>query len=112
VASGMLFDVPLCRREIPPYDGHHVQIYVRRILRPVREVAQDGRICEESDQHSNRFKDRADPEPRAPFHHRAECGSMRHPLFMRPLVNRNPSPSNINYAQGYEAWMPALRAQE
>ena len=39
-----------------------------------------------------------------------EVRSMRHPLFMRPLVNRNPSQSNINYAPGYDAWTPVPRA--
>jgi len=25
---------------------------------------------------------------------------MKHPLFLRPLVNRNPTQSNMNYAPG------------
>jgi hypothetical protein len=29
--------------------------------------------------------------------------SMRHPLFARPLVNRNPEQSNVRYAPGYDA---------
>jgi hypothetical protein len=36
---------------------------------------------------------------------------MRQPLFMRPLVNRNPSQNNISYAPGYDAWIPGM-AQE
>jgi hypothetical protein len=37
---------------------------------------------------------------------------MRHPLFMRPLVNRNPSQSNLNYAMGYDAWIPGMPPQD
>ena len=33
---------------------------------------------------------------------------MRHPLFMRPLVNRNLSQTNFNYAPGYDAWIPGM----
>jgi hypothetical protein len=28
---------------------------------------------------------------------------MRHPLFMRPLVNRNPEQNNMRYAYGYDS---------
>jgi hypothetical protein len=27
---------------------------------------------------------------------------MKHPIYLRPLVNRNPSQSNIDYAPGYD----------
>jgi hypothetical protein len=33
-----------------------------------------------------------------------EVRSMRHPLFNRQLVNRNPLQSNRHYAPGREAW--------
>jgi hypothetical protein len=31
---------------------------------------------------------------------------------MRPLVNRNLSQSNINYAPGYDAWIPGMAAHD
>jgi hypothetical protein len=31
---------------------------------------------------------------------------------MRPLVNRNPSQSNINYAPGFDAWIPGMTPQD
>ncbi|MEA2678567.1 MAG: hypothetical protein QOK03_289 [Candidatus Binataceae bacterium] len=34
-----------------------------------------------------------------------EVRSMKHPLYMRPLVNRNPAQSNINYMPGHDAWV-------
>jgi len=92
-----------------PYDGHHVQIYVADFSTPYRKLLDQGLITEESDQHQYRFKDLADPESGAAlFTIEHEVRSMRHPLFMRPLVNRNPSQKNINYAPGYDAWIPGM----
>ena len=30
---------------------------------------------------------------------------MRHPLYNRPLVNRNPDQNNLNYMPGRDAWI-------
>jgi catechol 2,3-dioxygenase-like lactoylglutathione lyase family enzyme len=96
-------------RTPPPYDGHHVQIYVADFSAPYRKLLDKGLITEESDQHQYRFKDLVDPESGAAlFTIEHEVRSMRHPLFMRPLVNRNPSQNNMNYAPGYDAWIPAM----
>ncbi len=100
-------------RELPPYDGHHVQIYVADFSGPYAKLLKNGLISEESDQHQYRFKDIADPETgETLFTIEHEVRSMRHPLFMRPLVNRNPAQSNINYAPGYDAWIPGMTAQD
>ena len=100
-------------REIPPYDGHHIQIYVADFSGPYVNLVDKGLISEESDQHQYRFKDLADPETgETLFTIEHEVRSMRHPLFMRPLVNRNPSQSNINYAPGYDAWIPGMTPQD
>jgi catechol 2,3-dioxygenase-like lactoylglutathione lyase family enzyme len=96
-------------RALPTYDGHHIQIYVADFSAPYRKLLDKGLITEESDQHQYRFKDLADPESgETVFTIEHEVRSMRHPLFMRPLVNRNPSQSNINYAPGYDAWIPGM----
>ena len=100
-------------REIPAYDGHHIQIYVADLSGPHSKLLDKGLISEESDQHQYRFKDLADPETgETLFTIEHEVRSMRHPLFMRPLVNRNPSQSNINYAPGYDAWIPGMTPQD
>jgi catechol 2,3-dioxygenase-like lactoylglutathione lyase family enzyme len=100
-------------REIPPYDGHHIQIYVADFSGPYSKLLDKGLISEESDQHQYRFKDLADPETgETLFTLEHEVRSMRHPLFMRPLVNRNPSQSNLNYAMGYDAWIPGMPPQD
>jgi len=94
-------------REIPPYDSHHIQIYVADF---------SGRTPSCSTRDSSRRKaisisidSRISPilKPARLCSPSSEVRSMRHPLFMRPLVNRNPAQSNINYAPGYDAWIPA-----
>jgi len=99
--------------ELPKYDGHHIQIYVQDFSGPYAKLLDKGLISEESDQHQYRFKDLADPETgETLFTIEHEVRSMRHPLFMRPLVNRNPAQSNINYAPGYDAWIPGMTQED
>lgn len=88
----------------PAYDGHHVQIYVAGFSGPHRWLLQRGLVIEESDQHQFRFKDIVDPaDSRVLFNIEHEVRSMRHPLYARPLVNRNPAQTNLEYAPGHDA---------
>jgi hypothetical protein len=85
----------------PPYDGHHIQIYVADFSGPYRKLRQLQLITEDHDRHQYRFKDIVDPDSRAPlFTIEHEVRSLRHPLFMRPLINRNPAQTNARYAPG------------
>ena len=87
-----------------PYDGHHIQIYVADFSRPYGRLKERGLITEESDQHQYRFLDIVDPRDNAvKFTIEHEIRSMRHPLYGRPLVNRNPSQSNRSYLPGHDA---------
>lgn len=91
---------------VSPYDGHHVQIYIADFSGPHRWLVERGLITEESDQHQYRFKDIVDPEDgRMLFTIEHEVRSMRHPLYARPLVNRNPAQTNLNYVPGHDAWI-------
>jgi len=88
----------------PAYDGHHVQIYIADFSGPYRRLAERGLISEESDQHQYRFTELIDPaEGKKLFQLEHEVRSMRHPLYGRPLVNRNPRQSNTDYAPGHDA---------
>lgn len=91
-------------REPAPYDGHHVQIYVADFSGPYHRLLELGLISEESDQHQYRFADLVDPaDGNKLFELEHEVRSMRHPLYGRPLVNRDPAQSNVDYAPGYDA---------
>ncbi|HXF52654.1 MAG TPA: hypothetical protein VNK52_00890 [Hyphomicrobiaceae bacterium] len=86
-----------------PYDGHHIAIYLADFSGPYRYLLERGLITEESDQHQYRFLDIVDPDSGKPlFRIEHEVRSMRHPLYARRLVNRNPDQSNVRYAPGYE----------
>jgi hypothetical protein len=96
-------------RPLAPYDGHHIQVYVADFSGPHRRLLERGLVTEESDQHQYRFKDIIDLDSgETLFTIEHEVRSMRHPLYARPLVNRNPVQSNIAYAPGHDAWSWAM----
>jgi hypothetical protein len=77
-------------RELPRYDGHHVQIAVADFSGVHRRLLDRGLITEESNASQYRFQHITDLRTGnvlATLEH--EVRSMRHPLFARPLVNRN-----------------------
>jgi hypothetical protein len=90
---------------LPPYDGHHVQIYLANFSEPHRKLHELGLVTEESDQWQYRFKDIVDPDRGAVlFTIEHEVRSMTHPLYARPLVNRDPRQTNRSFAPGHEEW--------
>lgn len=99
------------RDTLPPFDGHHLQIYVTDFSGPYKRLDKRGLISEESNQHQYRFETIIDPESgEALFTIDHEVRSMTHPLYGRPFVNRNPDQTNMAFAPGYETrpWaMPA-----
>jgi hypothetical protein len=93
------------RASIPEYDGHHIAIYIADFGGPHAKLLQRGLVSRESDAHEWRFVDIVDPESgRLVYQLEHEVRSMRHPLFGRPLVNRNPAQTNRHYAKGQDAF--------
>ena len=93
--------------DIPAYDGHHIAIYVSNFSSPHAALNDRGLISEESDQHQYRFQNIIDPDTGdllTEIEH--EVRSLRHPMFKRFLVNRNPAQSFMNYTQGHDAFVP------
>ena len=96
-------------REQPEYDGHHIQVTLADFSGPHRKLAERGLISEESDQHQYRFLDIVDVDSNKPlFRIEHETRSMRHPMFNRVFVNRNPDMNNRNFVPGYEVGLFAL----
>ncbi len=92
-------------RPLAHYDGHHVQIYIADFSGTHRRLAEKGLITEDDDRHQYRFKDIVDPRSgKVLYTLEHEVRSMRHPLYMRPLVNRNPAQTNVHYAPGCDGW--------
>jgi catechol 2,3-dioxygenase-like lactoylglutathione lyase family enzyme len=87
----------------PRYDRYHIQITVSDFSSPYRRLRERGLVSEESDQHQYRFEKVIDPGiGTTMFQLEHEVRSMKHPLYGRPLVNRNPGQSNRYYAPGFE----------
>jgi len=92
-------------RPIPDYDGHHVAIYVADFSGPYRRLMERGLIFEESNRYQYRFKDIVDPETgKGLFTIEHEVRSMTSPMFMRPLVNRDPNQNIMRYSPGHDAF--------
>ena len=92
---------------LPAYDGHHIQIYVADFSGPHRRLHALGLVTEESNQHQYRFMDIVDPHSGAPcFQVEHEVRSMTHPMFARPLVNRDPRQRTGQYLPGADAFVP------
>jgi hypothetical protein len=92
-------------RPLPPYDGHHIQVYIADFSGPHRRLLERGLVTEESDNYQYRFKDIVDLESNKPlFTIEHEVRSLTHPLYGRPLVNRNPVQSNRNYVRGHDSF--------
>lgn len=96
-------------RSLPPFDGHHVQIYIANFSGPYHWLLQRDLITGEDNQHQWRFTQIVDPKDQRPlFEVEHEVRSMRHPFFNRHLVNRDPEQTNRSYAPGHEAWRWAM----
>ena len=92
--------------KLPAYDGHHIQVYVADFSGPHRRLLEKGLISEESDQHQYRFQDIVDTDSgKVLYTIEHEVRSMRHPLYARPMVNRNPAQTNQHYVPGCDAWI-------
>ena len=92
-------------RPLPPYDGHHIQIYIADFDGPYRMLLTRGLITEESNDYQYRFRDIVDPGSGSVlFTIEHEVRSLKHPLYARPLVNRNPAQTNNDYVRGHDAF--------
>jgi hypothetical protein len=91
-------------KPIPDYDEHHVQIYVVNFSGPHKRLGERGLVNREDNQYQYRFRDIVDLDTSKhlfTIEHEVRC--LTHPMFMRPLVNRNPAQTARNYANGYDA---------
>lgn len=90
-------------KAIPDYDEHHVQIYVVDFSGPHKRLGERGLVNREDNQFQYRFRDIIDLDSgKHLFTIEHEVRSLTHPMFMRPLVNRNPVQTARNYANGYD----------
>jgi hypothetical protein len=88
---------------IPEYDGHHIAVYAACFSEPYARLAEHGVVYGE-EPHQFRFANIVNPASGAHcFELEHEVRSLRHPLYARPLVNRNPQQTNRHYQQGADS---------
>lgn len=79
------------REPIREYDGHHIAVYVSKPSKPYHFLLSRDLITEAiaPTSHQFRFRSIVDPDTgRKVLDLEHEVRSMRHPMFLRPLVNR------------------------
>ena len=119
-ASGAFARVPIGKgesmifrettRPLGDFDGHHVQIALANFSGPHALLHARGLITEESSDAQYRFQDITDLDTGAvlcTIEH--EVRSMRHPMYARALINRNPTQTNNDYAPGQENAIWSMR---
>jgi hypothetical protein len=96
-------------RVLPDYDGHHVQIYITDFSGPYRRLLARDLVSQEDNPYQYRFRDIVDlSDGRHLFTVEHEVRSATHPMFLRPLVNRNPATTNQTYANGHDQALWAM----
>jgi len=89
-----------------------VQIYTVSFSGPYERLKARGLVNREDNQYQYRFRDIVDLDSgKHLFTIEHEMRSITHPMFMRPLVNRNPDQTNRNYAAGYDALPYAMEPE-
>jgi hypothetical protein len=92
---------------LPDYDGHHIAIYVSNFSRNHDWLAGRGLVTEESNPYQYRFNWIADPDSGARlFEVEHEVRSLTHPMYMRPMVNRNPSQTQREFVPWGDPFFP------
>ncbi|MBI4527644.1 MAG: hypothetical protein HY695_27930 [Deltaproteobacteria bacterium] len=92
--------------EIPPYDGHHIAIYIADFSGPYGFLKRRAKITEVR-RHQFRFQEVLDPrseETLLILEH--EVRSLRHPMYRRFLINREPTQIQRNYRRGRDSLNP------
>jgi hypothetical protein len=91
-------------RPIADYDGHHIQIYVAQFDTVYQRLGERGLVTEVVRAQQYRFENIVDPASGSLLYRlEHEVRSTAHPLYNRPLVNRNAAQTNMNYVPGNDA---------
>src|SRR5262249_11992104 len=92
-----------------PYERRPAEIYCTNFSGPSCPLQELGLITLEVNEYEYRFKDVVDLDTREVlFTVEHEVRSQTHPLYGRPLINRNPAQSNRNYRPGHDGMSWAM----
>jgi hypothetical protein len=91
--------------DLPAYDGHHIAVYIVNFSSPHAFLKRRNLITQESDAHQYRFQKIVNPKTgRTLCEIEHEVRSLRHPMYERELVNRNPLQRITAYVRGRDAF--------
>jgi hypothetical protein len=94
---------------IPAFDGHHIAIYVTDFSGPHKKLKERGLLSEESNEVQYRFEVIIDPDSGEQiFEIEHEVRSFTHPMYLRPMVNRNAAQRQATYQTGRDAFVPGM----
>ena len=100
-------------RPQPDYDGHHVQMYITNFSGPYRRsVGARPDLQRRQPISIPLSRHRRSREGRHLFTVEHEVRSATHPMYLRPLINRNPAQTNRTYAPGHDQWLWAMEPDE
>jgi hypothetical protein len=101
LASGQSLRFVETRLPLPPYDGHHIQLYLDDAGDAHRRMRASGLVRRDQGPGDWRFTDLADPaDGRLLYQLEHEMRDLAHPLYGRRLVNRNPGQGVSGYRPG------------
>jgi hypothetical protein len=93
--------------DIRPYDGYHIAVYVTDFGGSHATLNERGIISQESNPYQYRFQEIVDPDSgKLLYEIEHEVRSFTHPMYARPLVNRNPAQRQPTYQPGQDAFYP------
>jgi len=88
---------------LPEFEDHHVQIYVTDFFGPYQRLRARNLVSCEHNKYQYRFRDIIDLDTgRHLFKIEHEVRSVKHPNYLRPLINRNPAQTARTYAPGHD----------
>jgi hypothetical protein len=84
-------------------------MYITNFSGPYRRLSERNLIFSEDNQYQYRFRDIVDlADGKHLFTVEHEVRSATHPMYLRPLINRNPAQTNRTYASGHDQWLWAM----
>tara|TARA_R110002110_G_scaffold40816_5_gene130245 strand:- start:144 stop:995 length:852 start_codon:yes stop_codon:yes gene_type:complete len=94
---------------LPDYDGHHIQIYIAGFEALRRELEQRNLLSLDEGRYQFRFIDIVDPESGDLLYQiEHEVRGLDHPMFGRPLYNRNPAQIQSDYKAGRDMFFGTI----
>lgn len=93
--------------ELPPYDKHHIAVYIADFSGPLGWLEERGLVTEGVRNHQFRFQDIVDPDSGEKLHTlEHEVRGLFHAMYRRPMANRNADQSMAAYVRGGDILSP------